>query len=215
MQDPDDRFVASYWQVEESAFRPAFDLKTRQPKDGGQNNNGSETDNIGEEEEEKLAADLLAQKTADAYAQGYLSGQQAITAQLDEIKERRDDLAAAINRLKPADEGKLAKLLWEAVLSLLRQAVGHAEIDRLWLQERCEAALGSIDDRMGEACLYVAPGDVILLQEYDCGVPVVADAELLPGSVRLAYLSGQITYGSLSIVQELESRAGVAGGASC
>jgi hypothetical protein len=71
---------------------------------------------------------------------------------------------------------------------------------------------------MGEACLFVAPGDAILLREYDCNVPVVEDPELLPGSVRLDYPSGQITSGSLSIAQEFERRIranGVSGGVLC
>src|SRR5690606_35156020 len=67
-------------------------------------------------------------KTADAYAQGYLNGQQAIAARFDEEQERHDALAQAIDQLKPADEVKLAKLLQKTVLSLFRQAVGDAEL---------------------------------------------------------------------------------------
>lgn len=213
LQNLEDRFVAGVWQVEETGFRPAFDMAALQEKPQSECH-----DENGPEEEGKLSADLLVLKTGDAYAQGYLIGQQAIAARLDEDQARHDALAEAINRLKPADEVKLTKLLQETVLSLFRQAVGYAEIDRLWLQGRCKAALENIAEDMGEACLFVAPGDAILLREYDCSVPVVEDPELLPGSVRLDYPSGQITSGSLSIAQEFERRIGangVSGGVLC
>ena len=213
LQNREDRFVAGVWQVEETSFRPAFGMAALQEKSHSECH-----DDNGAKGEDKLAADLLAQKTADAYAQGYLNGQQAIAARFDEEQERHDALAQAIDQLKPADEVKLAKLLQKTVLSLFRQAVGHAEIDGSWLQKRCEAALESIVEEMGEASLFVAPGDAILLREYDCNVPVVEDPELLPGSVRLDYPSGQITSGSLSIAQEFERRIGangVSGGVLC
>ena len=128
--------------------------------------------------------------------------------QFDESQEQQNALATAINRLKPIDEARLARQLWEAVLSLFRQAVGDAKIDRELMLQRCEAALESIGKEIGEASLHVAPADASILQEHDCGVPVVADPELLPGSVRLVCASGQVTSGSLSIEQAIEDRVG-------
>lgn len=211
VQDKANQFVAGFWQVEETGFQPSYGSATHLQKcivEDAVNSSEDDCANGRGEDEEQLFADTLSQKTADAYAQGYLDGQQAIAAQFDEDQERQNALATALHRLKPTDEAKPAKLLWEAVLSLFRQAVGDAQIDRELMQQRCEAALESIAIEMGEASLHVAPADACILVEHDCGVPVVADPDLLPGSVRLVYASGQVTSGSLSIEQAIEDRVG-------
>lgn len=222
-QDSVSLFVAGFWQMEETGFHPKYDLASRQPEYETEDSREKTAENKSVEQEKELFAEALRRKTADAYAHGYLNGQQAIAVQLDESQGRQNALADAISRLEPADEAKLVRQLWEAVLSLFRHAVGDAEIDKELLQQRCETALKSIATEMGEACLYVAPDDARILQDYDCGVPVASDPKLLPGSVRVAYPSGQVTSGSLSIEQEIGARTGAVaaeldpefGGASC
>ncbi|MEW4467112.1 FliH/SctL family protein [Parasphingorhabdus sp. JC815] len=210
MQESDNLFVAGTWQTGEPGFNPKFALAVHQVD--------QEVDDSGEidcEEDSPLASDATLLKVAEAYSQGYLNGQQAIAVQLDESEERQKALAQAISRLKPVDEAKLAKQLWEAVLSLFRQAVGNAKIDDALMQQRCEEAVKSIDSERGESCLYVAPADVEFLRSYDCAIPIVADPELLPGSVYLDSESGQLTSGTLSIEQDIASRIGLDGGATC
>ena len=64
-------------------------------------------------------------------------------------------------------------------------------------------------------CVYMLPRLIRNCCRYhDCPVPVLPDANLLPGSVRLVYGSGEITSGSTAMAQEIENRARLAGGAS-
>jgi len=200
-------FVTGRLQIEETGFHPKYNLPLRHVE---QDIKDGEVEN-----ESKPLEDHLSQKITDAYMQGYVLGQQAAIVQYDERQANQDTLAAAIDRLGTIDDGRLSKQLSEAVLSLFQQAVGNAKIDKKMLQERCDAALEIIGADMDEACLHVAPCDAKILQDYDCPIAVVADADLLPGSVRVAYKSGQIIGGSLSMAQEIESHAALAGGATC
>lgn len=205
--NPANLFVTGPLQIDETGFHPKFDLSLEHRDLAPKN------DDL--EDESKPPRDQLNEKIADAYTQGYLNGQQAVIVQSDEIEQGHDVLATAINRLQIIDESKLAKQLWEAVLSLFQEAVGNARINKKLLQQRCDAALEIISADLGEACLHVAPSDAKILQGYDCEIPIVAVPELLPGSVRLIYASGEIRSGSIPIVQEIESRIDLAGGDPC
>ncbi|GAB5481238.1 MAG: hypothetical protein Pars92KO_09950 [Parasphingorhabdus sp.] len=203
----DDIFIINSLGAKETAFQATYDMPLRRAEQDG-------LDDVPENEPEP-EVDSIDQQIADAYARGYLNGQRAAMVQLEEGEASQDTLASSINRLKTIDAGHLSKQLWEVVLSLFEQAVGHARTNKKLLQERCDAAIELIAADVGEVCLYVAAADTKLLQNHDCPVPVLPDANLLPGSVRLVYGSGEITSGSTAMAQEIENKARLAGGASC
>ena len=200
-------FVTSPLQIEDRGFLPKYDL------------NEKRSEQVLQEEvshdETVPETDGLNQKIAEAYAQGYLKGQQAAVVQDDQIQKDKDVLAAALVRLKIVDETQLVAQLWEAVLTLFQEALGDAKIDKELLRQRCDSAIEMIDTNRGEAFLHVASGDAKILQNYECTIPIVATPELPTGSVHLLYASGEITAGSIAITQEIESRIKRAGGDSC
>ncbi|MEH6757810.1 MAG: hypothetical protein V7676_09875 [Parasphingorhabdus sp.] len=200
-------FIPSPFRFEDTGFLPKYtanlELRT----------NAIEPD----DRDENIASpdDALNQRISDAYTQGYLNGQQAAMVHADEHLQREDGLAEALNRLKTSDDKMLTKKLLEAVLSLFQEAVGNAKIDRIFLEQRCQAALDMLKGDTVGACLHVAESDAKILQGYDCDIPIIATSELLPGAVQLVYPSGQIISGSLPMVQALESRIISAGNPSC
>ncbi len=194
-------------QMRETAFHPKYDWRL----DCG--SEPPEKDRI--EEETEPSDDGLNKEIADAYAQGYLNGQQAAMVRDDQDDHARDLLAAAINRLKIVDEAKLAQQFWEVILSLFEQAVGHANIDREFMEQRCDEAVALINENIGEPCLHVAASDADILQDYDCEIPIKVDPVLLPGSVRLTHAAGQIISGTITISEEIETRLGSPDGDTC
>ncbi|QTD56480.1 hypothetical protein [Parasphingorhabdus cellanae] len=167
------------------------------------------------EDETEQLDDGLNQEIAEAYAQGYLNGQQAVMVHQDQIDREESALAAALNRLKIGDQAKLAKLLWKVLLSLFEQSVGHVAADPELMRRRCDAAVALLRDGIGQACLHVAATDADILRDYNCDIPIKVDPSLLPGSVRLTHEAGQIISGTIAITKEIESRIGSAGSEPC
>lgn len=206
-QNPTGLFITSPLQIADSGFHPKYDLREPHGEQAQQD------DDV--EERAQLRDEALHQDISDAYARGYLNGQQAAMVQYDQDQGERDALAAALRRLKMTDQSKLAKQLWETVLILFEEAVGNAKIDKQLMQGRCDEAVAMIDASLGEATLQVALSDAKILQSYDCEIPIVAKPELLPGSAHLVYASGEIRAGSLAIVKEIESRIDLASDDPC
>ncbi len=194
-------------QMRETAFHPKYDWRLdcgSEPPEEDDIEEGSESSDNG-----------LNKEIADAYAQGYLNGQQAAMVHDDQDDHARNLLAAALNRLKIVDEAKLTQQFWEVILSLFEQAIGHANMDRELMQQRCDEAVASINENIGEACLHIAASDADILQDYDCDIPIMVDPALLPGSVRLTHAAGQILSGTNAMTEEIESRIDPREGGSC
>ncbi len=158
---------------------------------------------------------VINQQVTEAYAQGYLNGQQAAMVHHDYRDEAKASLAAALNRLKVVNEDRLAKPLWETILALFEKAVGHVAADRELVQRRCDAAVALLQEAIGEPCLYVAASDADILKDYDCDIRVETDSTLLPGSVRLIHAEGQVISGTAAIAHAIESRIESAECGSC
>ncbi len=200
-------FVTGPLEMEETGFNPKYEQSGQ-----AQKHDAKDTDL---EHDPTPVSDALNEKIAEAYAQGYVAGQQAALVASDEQQECQDRLTAAINQLRMVDDGQLSKQLFEAVLSLFHQAVGDAKINKQLMQERCDAVVEMINADVEEACLYVAPSDAKALQHYKGSFPLEADPELSPGSVRLVYGSGQIISGTAAVAEEVRTRMSVAGDVAC
>jgi len=200
-------FVTGPLEMEETGFNPKYEQAGQTQKRGAKD--------VDLEHDPTPVSDALDEKMADAYAHGYVNGQQAALAASDEQQESQDRLAAAINQLRMVDDGQLSKQLFETVLLLFHQAVGDAKVSKQLMQERCDAVVEMINADVDEACLYVAPSDAKTLQHYKGSFSLEADPELSPGSVRLAYGSGQIISGTAAVAEEIKTRASVAGGVGC
>lgn len=202
-----DMFVTGPLKMEETGFNPKFEQFRLTKK--------SEAKDADLRPEPTALSDALDEEIADAYVQGYVTGQQAALVVFDEQQESQDRLATAVNQLKLIDDGQLSKQLLDAVLLLFRQAVGDAKVSKKLMQERCDAAVEMINADVEEACLYVAPSDVKTLRHYEGSFPLEADPELLPGSVRLVYASGQIISGTAAVAEEIKARVSVTGDVTC
>ena len=158
-----------------------------------------------------LVDDVAEKLMQDAYANGYRDGQNAVLVEAEEVKLERDRLAIAIEVLHHVDGNLLSSHLWDALLSLFKEAVGNADIDKDFFQQRCREVIASIDTEIGCGYLEVSPSDKLLLPTLQEGLEVRINDDLLAGSVRLVQGASEISAGSSVIAQALEKKSVLSG----
>jgi len=161
-------------------------------------------DDIDSEVDESIHSSWTEEDITAAFAKGYAEGETNALAAIDDTNAQREKLSQALLGFhRTADDG-LAKKLWAAIRQLFNEAVGDADIDEKLFLSRCEKALKLIDKNRGKSVLYVSPSDEKILNELGDDVSIVADEELLPGSVRLVHEGGEIRAGSIAIKDKID-----------
>lgn len=147
----------------------------------------------------------LDQLTANAFAQGFDEGVKTARAELEADRAAHLRLALALEQLQPQSSGTLSALLSTAVLRLVRQIAGEVEVDADLLARRCLAVAECIEDEVGQPSLYLHPDDIALMEQKGLPVRLLADPEMLRGSVRLETSDGWVEDGPEIRLSRLQS----------
>src|SRR3546814_7420016 len=88
----------------------------------------------------------------------------------------------------------------------LRQIAGEVEVDVALLEKRCLAIAACIEEEVGQPALHLHPHDIALMASKNLPVRLLADEEMLRGSVRLETSDGWVEDGrSEEHTSELQS----------
>lgn len=139
--------------------------------------------------------DPMEQARVEAFTMGFEEGRRLTEESFSADQDVCQRLADALEQLAPASSGTLSTILSAAVIRLVGQIVGEVEIDGELLLERCHTVAAFIEDTDTKQALHVHPEDLPLISGSEIGVPVVADAGLRRGSVRLDTADGWIEDG--------------------
>lgn len=144
---------------------------------------------------DSAAVDPLEQARADAFAEGFDAGMRIAGENQATDDDARMRLALALEQMAPANNGALSALLSSAVLRLVTQIVGEAEIDAALLAQRVEAVAAFVEEEQGRNGLRINPDDLPLLEGQAFGLPLIPDASVTRGGVRLDTADGWIEDG--------------------
>src|SRR3546814_3149143 len=75
---------------------------------------------------------------------------------------------------------------------LVRQIAGEVEVDVALLEKRCLAIAACIEEEVGQPALHLHPHDIALMASKNLPVRLLADDEMLRGSVRLEPYDGWV-----------------------
>ncbi len=142
---------------------------------------------------------------AAAFAQGFEEGRRAVEDMIGEERAAMAGLVASLEVLKPQPSQALAMLLSETVERLVRQIMGTVTIDRDTLLQRCEHAAELIGEEAGPMRLRLHPDDLELLADASIDTPLVGDAQLLRGTIRLETDEGWIEDGPEARLERLRA----------
>lgn len=155
--------------------------------------------------EDEAAPDLQAVR-AEAFAEGFDHGRQAVLAEFAREREALAQLIRAAETLQPEPAGPLAAVLAETVTRLVRQTVGEVKIDPATLHERAEAIAELVTAESGPARLRLHPDDIAMLDGVDLGLPVAPDHHLASGTIILETGEGWIEDGPQVRLARLRAR---------
>jgi flagellar assembly protein FliH len=146
-------------------------------------------------QEDDRPLDPMDQARADAFAQGFDEGVRVATDALSADADARERMVHALEQISPASNGALATMLSTAVMRLVSQIVGEASVDADLLRQRCETIAAFVEDEQGKNSLHIHPDDAPLLDDCALGVPLVRDASMTRGNIRLDTADGWIEDG--------------------
>ncbi|WP_347271572.1 FliH/SctL family protein [Rhizorhabdus histidinilytica] len=132
---------------------------------------------------------------AEAFAEGFDHGRQAVLAEFAREREALAQLIRSAEALQPEPAGPLAAVLAETVARLVRQVVGEVRIDPATLRERAETIAEMVTAESGPARLRLHPDDIAMLDGVDLGLPVAPDHHLASGTIILESGEGWIEDG--------------------
>jgi flagellar assembly protein FliH len=153
-----------------------------------------------------LAVDVLAEP--DRYDTGYQVGLREAAAAFaaERAALQRLMTSAAALQSEPSDE--LAALIGETVLHLVNQIVGEVAVDPDRLAGRARRAAALISECDDARTMSVHPDDLALLDGAHIPLPLVADAGLPRGSIRIGCSAGWIEAGTALYLDTLRAELG-------
>lgn len=152
-------------------------------------------DNANDIPHDSPAVDPVDQARADAFALGFDEGMRVATESMVADDAAISHLAESLALLAPAATGALPALLSAAVLRLVEQVVGKAQVDVDLLTRRVEAVAAFIEEEQARKSLHLHPDDIALLAGHELGVELTPDTGMTRGSVRLDSGEGWIEDG--------------------
>lgn len=144
--------------------------------------------------EPEAVVDMDAER-AEAFAQGFEQGRQAMIAEFARDREALAALIRSAEALQPEPAGPLASVLAETVTRLVRQIVGEVKIDPAMLLERAETIAELVTAESGPARLRMHPDDIAMLEGVDLGIAIAPDHHLASGTIILESGEGWIEDG--------------------
>lgn len=139
--------------------------------------------------------DPLEQARIEAFTLGFEEGGRVATEAAESDLAARTRLAEALEMLSPAPSGMLSTMLSATVVRLVEQIVGEVEIDIDRLIDRCDTVAAFIEDGEKKGALYLHPDDLPLIEGHAIAVPLIADAAMHRGCVRLETSDGWVEDG--------------------
>lgn len=130
----------------------------------------------------------------DEFARGLEEGQAAAQAAFAAERSAFQALLASAEALQPLDLAPVEQFLLEQVERLVREIVGHAAVDRDWLQSRARNLIEMTAHAIAPT-LVVHPDDRLLLDGAGIAVPIAIDASLPRGTLRLDVGDGAMEHG--------------------
>ncbi len=152
-----------------------------------------------------IGHELSDEPPVDAYALGLKHGRDAAEVAFAAEREKLQSLLAASDTMQNGSVDELAQLIAAAVCQLTCQIVATAPIDAQWLEKQaCKAAAVMVDCEAART-LRLNPDDLALLDRSVLPLPVVADAMLPRGEMRIDGSAGWIEHGRSSYLDALQA----------
>ncbi|MBK6707402.1 MAG: flagellar biosynthetic protein [Sphingomonadales bacterium] len=127
----------------------------------------------------------ITEEPADQYARGLAEGQMLAETAFAEERGRLLALVAAANALQPLEPEAVRRLICTTVERLVREIAGAAPIDPDHLRHQVDEATQLAGNSGNDAVLRLSPEDAALLADADIHLPIIPDALLPPGTLRL------------------------------
>ncbi len=150
----------------------------------------------------------LASQPVDEFARGFAEGQSLAEAAFAQERAALQALVASAQALQPVEPQAVRQLILESVERLVSEIVGKAPVEREWLIQQVEGVVQLAGQVEGRKLLWLNPADMALLEGAELGLELRADAEIMPGSLRLELESGWIEHGRMVMLEALRSGIG-------
>lgn len=145
----------------------------------------------------------LQQQINEAYQRGFDEGQQVMAQANTELMDLSQKLTESITNLKPVLSDQLCEAIICTVSTLLERTASFAVPDADLLRQRCDALATLAHRELNNAELHVHPDDRALIGDASIGLPMVDDADLTRGTLRIAHQEGYIEQGTQPVLDEL------------
>ncbi|WP_185829271.1 FliH/SctL family protein [Sphingomonas ginkgonis] len=146
---------------------------------------------------------------ADAFARGYAEGAREAEQRFAVERLRTRALLAACEAFQPEPSEGLAVLIAETVERLVRKIVGEVAVDPVTLLARAERAAAAIAAADQARTLFLHPDDVPLIDAAAFPLPILADPEIAPGSLRIETATGWVEDGTDVMLDALTEELGL------
>lgn len=147
----------------------------------------------------------------DEFERGLAEGQALAEAAFAEERRRLQALIAAADALQPVEPETLRHMICTTVERLVGEIVGATPPFPELLRRQVDAAIHFAGTIRDDTVLRLAPDDVALVDGIELGLPVVADSQLIPGTLRLETQAGTVEHGRAVQLEALRMQLGVAG----
>ena len=143
------------------------------------------------------------------FDEGYREGQSDAEQSFAAERARYRELIAASEAFQPEPSEALALLIAESVELLVRVTVGEVAIDSATLISRARRAAALVSDLDSARLLHLNPDDLAILDAESLPLPVIADASITPGSLRIEHPTGWIEDGVAVRLDALREQLGL------
>jgi flagellar assembly protein FliH len=145
---------------------------------------------------------------ADPFEQGFAAGITEAEARFAAERAHLANLLSAIDAFQPAESEDVMVLIAATVRRLVGDIVGEAAVDGALLNARARRAAAVIAEADAARTLRLHPDDVALIDADCCSLPIIADASLQRGSLRIETNSGWVEDGTSVFFDALDAALG-------
>lgn len=146
----------------------------------------------------------------DEFERGLAEGQAIAAVAFADERRRLQALIAAANALQPVEPESLRTLIYTTVVRLVHEVVGATPVDVEMLQRQVGEAMDFAGAEGNDAVLKLSPDDAALLADAALPLPMVADAHLTHGTLRLETHAGAVQHGRAVQLEALRMQLGLA-----
>ncbi len=146
----------------------------------------------------------------DQYARGFKDGQQAAQENAAAERVQYNALIASANAIQSEPSEELAAVIRAAVLNLVEDIVGNADMEGAWLNSKVADAMAILTECDTARTLWVHPADYSLIDEATIGLKLMTDPTAARGSIRIECSQGWIEHGRSNYLEKLRDQLGSA-----